>query len=201
MTAPAPDQDSDFDELVDYLRQARGFDFTGYKREGLMRRFRKQMQMIGVDSFSDYHEYLEVHPGEFAALFNAVLINVTAFFRDPEAWDFLSREVLPPLLAAKGGTGPVRVWSAGCATGEEAYTLAIVLAERPRHGTVPGAGEDLRHRHRRGRSGPRPPGLLHRTRGRRYPGAATGQILSSATSRASCSPVSCAATSSSAATT
>src|SRR5687767_13705810 len=84
---------------------------------------------IGIGSYSDYLDYLELHADEFTALFNTILINVTGFFRDPEAWGFLRTEVLPPLVAAKGSTETLRVWSAGCASGEEAYTLAILLAE------------------------------------------------------------------------
>jgi len=80
-----------------------------------------------VPDYGDYLDYLEVHPGEFESLFNTILINVTRFFRDPETWDFLAAEVLPGLLAEHEGT--LRIWSAGCASGEEAYTLAMVLAE------------------------------------------------------------------------
>jgi two-component system, chemotaxis family, CheB/CheR fusion protein len=70
-----------------------------------------------------------VHPDEFTALFNTILINVTGFFRDPDAWDYLRQESLPALIAAKRPDSPIRVWSAGCASGEEAFTLAMVLAE------------------------------------------------------------------------
>jgi two-component system, chemotaxis family, CheB/CheR fusion protein len=115
--------------LLDYLKGNRGFDFTGYKRGSLGRRIQKRMQAVNVNGFSDYVDYLEVHPEEYSALFNTILINVTSFFRDPAAWETLQREVLPDLLSRKNATESVRVWSAGCASGEEAYTLAIVLAE------------------------------------------------------------------------
>ncbi|MDQ2764390.1 MAG: PAS domain-containing protein [Pseudomonadota bacterium] len=124
-----PDTDPAFDSLLDYLKRTRGFDFTGYKRAGLARRFQKQMQLIGVDGYADYRDYLEVHTGEFSALFDAILINVTAFFRDPAAWDHLRVEVLPRLIASKSANEPIRIWSAGCASGEEAYTLAMAFAE------------------------------------------------------------------------
>ena len=120
------DENHDFESLLDYLKRNRGFDFTSYKRTSLTRRVRKQMESVGVDRFADYIDYLEVHPDEFAALFNTVLINVTSFFRDPEAWDALRTEVLPP-IAEK--SGQIRVWTAGCATGQETYTAAMVLAE------------------------------------------------------------------------
>jgi len=122
--------DSHFEALLAYLKESRGFDFTGYKRSSLMRRVNRRMAQVGVrDAYLDYIDYLQVHPDEFTYLFNTILINVTAFFRDPEAWDYLRDEVLEPLIAARPAGSPIRVWSAGCASGEEAYTLAMVLAE------------------------------------------------------------------------
>ena len=94
-----------------------------------MRRVAMRAQILHLDSFADYMDYLEVHPEEFPQLFNTVLINVTSFFRDPPAWDYLAREVLPGILREKKSGEPLRVWSAGCASGEEAYTAAILLAE------------------------------------------------------------------------
>ncbi len=123
------DKDPAFEALLDYLRGTRGFDFTGYKRSSLIRRVMKRMKDVHVGSFSDYVDHLEVHPDEFTILFNTILINVTAFFRDAPAWEYLRREILPRILDEKRKNDPVRVWSAGCASGEEAYTLAMVLAE------------------------------------------------------------------------
>ncbi len=111
------------------LRETRGFDFTGYKRTTLQRRLRRRMDARGLSTLEEYRDYLELEPDEFARLFDSLLINVTGFFRDPIAWQALREAVLPELLAAKGPRRPIRIWSAGCATGEEAYTLAIVLAE------------------------------------------------------------------------
>ena len=71
--------------LVDYLKRSRGFDFTGYKPASLERRIQKRMQAAGVREYADYVDYLEVHPEEFEILFNTILINVTAFFRDEAA--------------------------------------------------------------------------------------------------------------------
>jgi two-component system CheB/CheR fusion protein len=121
-------RDPSFERLLQYLKESRAFDFTGYKRASLMRRVRHQMQQVGIDSFDDYHDYLQVHPDEFTALFNTILINVTSFFRDEDAWAYLAETALPRLLDAVGD-GPIRVWSAGCATGQEAYSLAMVLVE------------------------------------------------------------------------
>jgi two-component system, chemotaxis family, CheB/CheR fusion protein len=122
-------ENGEFEALLHYLRQHRGFDFSGYKRPSLIRRVEKRMQMVHLERFDEYIDYLEVHPEEFSQLFNTVLINVTSFFRDPHAWEFLAKQAVPKLLEAKGAKQPIRVWCAGCASGEEAYSVAIVLAE------------------------------------------------------------------------
>ncbi len=167
----------EFEQLLEYLRRSRGFDFTGYKRTSLMRRVTKQLNMLGVASYSSYTDYLEVHPEEFGRLFDTILINVTSFFRDPSAWEAIAEQVIPRILAGKRPGEPIRVWSAGCASGEEAYTLAIILAEAARLRRVPRAGEDLRHRRGRGGPLPRPPGVLHRQGGRRRAPRAAGEVL------------------------
>ncbi|GIE97436.1 CheR family methyltransferase [Paractinoplanes rishiriensis] len=121
--------DPHFEALLTYLKEARGFDFTGYKRSSLMRRVNRRMSQIDVSDYADYLDFLQVHPDEFTALFNTILINVTAFFRDTDAWDYLRAEVLGPLVAAKPAESVIRIWCAGCASGEEAYTLAMAMAE------------------------------------------------------------------------
>ena len=121
--------DDAFERLLEHLRTARGSDFTGYKRPSLMRLVTRRMRAVGLDSFDDYRDLLEVQPTEANALLDALLINVTAFFRDTETWELLREELLPDLLARVPADEPVRVWSAACATGEEAYGLAIVLHE------------------------------------------------------------------------
>ncbi|HZQ29234.1 MAG TPA: CheR family methyltransferase [Acidimicrobiales bacterium] len=128
MTDPAP-ADEDFEALLDFIRTTRAFDFTGYKRSSLRRRIEKRMYAVDVSSFEDYQHYLATHEDDFAALFNTVLINVTGFLRDPAAWEYLATDVLPGILERKDATEPVRVWSAGCASGEEAYSLALLLNE------------------------------------------------------------------------
>ena len=115
--------------LLDYLHRTRGLDLTGYKRVGLLRRLTKRMRSVGVNGYGEYVHYLESHPAEYTGLLDTLLINVTAFFRDDLPWEYLREEILPALIAAKPAPEPIRVWCAGCATGEEAYTLAIVLAE------------------------------------------------------------------------
>src|SRR3954451_7583284 len=116
-------------ELLDYLKLSRGFDFNGYKKTTLSRRIEKRVASVGASSFAEYQDYLEVNPREFTELFNTILINVTSFFRDAPAWEHLAEEIVPSLLNQLGPDGQVRVWSAGCASGEEPYTAAIVMAE------------------------------------------------------------------------
>ncbi|WP_420033277.1 CheR family methyltransferase [Streptomyces sp. cg28] len=124
-----PETDEELEELLRFLRDARGFDFTGYKRSSLGRRIRKRMADVGIDSYADYRDQLETNTDEFGALFNTILINVTSIFRDAEAWTYLQREVVPEILAQHGPDEEIRVWSAGCSSGEEAYSLAIMFAE------------------------------------------------------------------------
>ncbi|MFC8131002.1 CheR family methyltransferase [Streptomyces sp. NPDC057302] len=121
--------DQGLEDLLDFLRDSRGFDFTGYKRSTLGRRIRKRMSDVGVPDYGDYRDLLETDTDEFRALFNTILINVTSVFRDPDAWGLIKRDVLPALVEAAGDDDEIRVWSAGCSSGEEAYSLAILFAE------------------------------------------------------------------------
>ena len=116
-------------ELLEFIRDSRGFDFTGYKHTSLTRRVRKRMSDVGVDDFGSYRDLLETNADEFRHLFNTILINVTGFFRDPEAWNYLESDALPELLAGCSPDEEIRVWSAGCSTGEEAYSLAMMFGE------------------------------------------------------------------------
>ena len=122
-------QDEGWAGLLGYLATARGFDFSDYKPTTLARRIRKRMQALNIDSYAAYQDHLEVHPDEFTRLFNTILINVTGFFRDPNAWEAVRTQALPRILESKAPDEPVRAWSAGCASGEEAYTIAMLLAE------------------------------------------------------------------------
>ncbi len=119
----------DFHALLEYLKSVRGFDFTGYKPTTLMRRLEKRMKEVEAERYGDYLDHLQVHPEEFARLFDTILINVTGFFRDAQAWSYLAEEIVPKIIAGMEEDEPIRVWSAGCASGEEAYTLAMLLAE------------------------------------------------------------------------
>jgi two-component system CheB/CheR fusion protein len=124
-----PPHNGDLEQLLEYLFERRNFDFRAYKRASLSRRIFKRMQAIGVDDYQRYMEVLEANPGEFAELFNTILINVTGLLRDKDAWEVLTERVIPTLVESKSADQPIRVWSAGTASGEEAYSLAVLLAE------------------------------------------------------------------------
>ncbi|MEX2393891.1 MAG: CheR family methyltransferase [Actinomycetota bacterium] len=125
MTAP----NAGFSELLEYLNASRSVDFTAYKPASLRRRIDKRMRAVGAESFEGYRELLELHPEEFDALFDTILINVTSFFRDPAAWEYIGSTVIPAIIEPKDPTEPIRIWSAGSASGEEPYTAAILFAE------------------------------------------------------------------------
>ncbi|BAZ24237.1 MCP methyltransferase, CheR-type with PAS/PAC sensor [Kalymmatonema gypsitolerans NIES-4073] len=122
-------QDLNFETLLNYLRQKHHFDFTNYKREGLMRRISNRMQQVSITDFSKYHDYLEADSEEFVNLFNIIENNFTYFFRDIADWDYLSNQIIPQIIASKSSKEPIRTWSAGCSSGQETYTLAMILAE------------------------------------------------------------------------
>jgi two-component system CheB/CheR fusion protein len=129
MTDDRQTRDRELADLLRYLHESRGLDLSGYKRVGLIRRLTKRMRTVGVEEFGAYQSFIETHPTEHTGLLDTLLINVTAFFRDDLPWEYLRCEIIPRLLEQKGPTEVLRVWCAGCATGEEAYSLAIVLAE------------------------------------------------------------------------
>jgi two-component system, chemotaxis family, CheB/CheR fusion protein len=123
-----PTREVDLSFLLEFVKEARAFDFTGYKRSSVDRRVAKRMGEVGAESFADYIDFLELHPEEFAELFNTLLINVTGFFRDAATWQYLESDVVPQMLEAREPDAPIRVWCAGCASGEEPYTVSMVLA-------------------------------------------------------------------------
>jgi two-component system, chemotaxis family, CheB/CheR fusion protein len=120
--------DTTLEALLEFIKGTRGFDFTGYKRSTIERRLAKRLAAVGAERYEDYIDYLELHGEEFAELFNTLLINTTGFFRDPQTWEYLTDEIVPQLISARPPDSPLRVWCAGCASGEEPYTVAMVLA-------------------------------------------------------------------------
>jgi two-component system CheB/CheR fusion protein len=115
--------------ICDILRDALGHDFTGYKERTFLRRVERRMQVLEMRDVESYVERLRQDHAEVVQLFHDLLIGVTAFFRDREAFEALAKQVIPALFEGKGPTVTVRVWVPGCATGEEAYTIAILLLE------------------------------------------------------------------------
>ncbi len=130
---PLPDPSADaFRDILALLRERWAHDFTSYKRATLLRRIERRMQLCEIGDLVSYHRHLSEHPGELAELRRDLLIRITSFFRDPAAFDALERRVIPALFAGKGPTDQLRIWVPGCSTGEEAYSLAILLAEHAR---------------------------------------------------------------------
>ena len=116
-------------DILTLVRLRTGHDFSAYKRATLYRRVARRMQVCQAESIGAYHQYLREHPDELPHLLRDFLISVTSFFRDPEAFDALAAQVIPRLFAGKRVGDQVRVWVSGCATGEEAYSIAILLCE------------------------------------------------------------------------
>ncbi|HZA95242.1 MAG TPA: CheR family methyltransferase, partial [Burkholderiaceae bacterium] len=118
-------------EVLAFLRARTGRDFSYYKRATILRRIGRRLQVNGIDDLPAYLEFLRLHPGETRALLQDMLISVTNFFRDREAFDALEAEIAA-LFNNKRATDSIRVWVPGCATGEEAYSLAMLLSEYAR---------------------------------------------------------------------
>jgi two-component system CheB/CheR fusion protein len=112
------------------LRVKTGHDFTAYKRATTLRRIARRMGVRSLDTLHDYVTYLKNHPEEADALLKDLLISVTNFFRDRPAFDWIEKEVVPAILKEKKGSDEIRIWIAGCATGEEAYSLAMLFSEQ-----------------------------------------------------------------------
>jgi two-component system CheB/CheR fusion protein len=118
------------EKLVSELADHRGPDLRGYKHGTLERRIRKRMSEVGIGTYGEYLKKVRDEAHEIPALLNTILINVTQFFRDPQAWEFLRTQVLPKMVKNLRPGDSFRCWSAGCATGEEAFSLAILLTEQ-----------------------------------------------------------------------
>lgn len=124
-----PKTTPEFESILNYLKQHHECDLLGYKRSTLLRRFKHRMRSLGIQSYAQYLTYLQSHAEEYLELLDDVFINVTSFFRDREAWDYLAAAVLPRIVANKSHSDPIRIWSAGCAAGQEIYSVLILLAE------------------------------------------------------------------------
>src|SRR3989475_8667606 len=135
----APDDKAEIEERVTpdgtlnkiflLLRNFSQVDFTFYKPGTIKRRITRRMFLRKIDHLEAYLQYLRKHRDEVEALFNDVLINVTSFFRDAESFENLKKSVFPMIMGRKAPNVPIRIWVPGCATGEEVYSLAIMLLE------------------------------------------------------------------------
>ncbi len=125
----AEDENAILAQIFQKLRSAHGVDFTHYKQTTIRRRIERRMMLRRVESLDEYRESLDRDPAELAALYQDFLIRVTEFFRDPTAFDALRHDVLPALCEGRSPKEPIRIWVPGCATGEEVYSVAIVVLE------------------------------------------------------------------------
>lgn len=117
-------------QILRTLRARTGHDFRHYKRATVLRRIERRLQVNTLPDLPSYQRFVETHLDETSALLKDMLIGVTNFFRDREAFEAVEREVVPRIIESKADGDPIRVWVAGCSTGEEAYSLAMLLSER-----------------------------------------------------------------------
>ena len=113
--------------ILSLMAARHGFDFGGYRRSSLERRIRSRADALGIPDISAYLDYLRTRPAEATALLDTLFVHVTSFFRDPEVWTTLARLSLLPLRCRARDGDAIRIWNPGCATGEETYTLLMVL--------------------------------------------------------------------------
>ena len=129
LAGASPNSQKDFQAVSDLLRAYTGIDFGPYRQTTVRRRGLRRVALTRRESLSDYAQYARENPDEMHALAQDILIRVTRFFRDPEAFDVLSRKVFPGLIRQAAPDAAVRIWVTGCSTGEEAYSLAICFLE------------------------------------------------------------------------
>ena len=127
--ATEPPGDAELAKILRLVRSATGVDFTHYKHSTLARRIKRRMALRGFETLEDYGRDLEQNREEANALCENCLITVTAFFREPAVFEELKKRVFPALVENRGPEDPIRIWVPGCATGEEAYSIAICLME------------------------------------------------------------------------
>ena len=125
-----PDSDGQLSELLGLLRTQTNLDFQPYRRQTLLRRTHRRMGLHQIEHLSAYLERLRADPQETTALARDLTINVSGFFRDPQAWKILDERVIAPLVREREANSAIRMWVPGCATGEEAYSLAMLFLAR-----------------------------------------------------------------------
>ena len=129
VSSPSPRTEDTMKKICILLRALTGHDFSQYKQNTVFRRVERRMAIHQIERPEEYLRYLQENPSEGEALFRDLLIGVTSFFRDPEAFEALQTKVIPGLFAGKPPGGPIRIWVCGCSTGEEAYSIAILIQE------------------------------------------------------------------------
>src|SRR5467141_4458683 len=120
---------SDLEKIFSLLRRGKGVDFTNYKHATIKRRILRRMLILKINRMNNYLQYLQANPSELNSLFQDILINVTAFFREPATLEALKTEIFPNILKIRPPEEPIRIWIPGCSTGEEVYSVAIDLLE------------------------------------------------------------------------
>jgi len=115
--------------IFQLLRRNTGVDFTHYRKTTILRRIQRRMVVHKIDKLDEYVKHVQLNPTEIKALYQDMLINVTSFFRNPKVFDALKSEVFPAILRYRSADAPIRVWTPGCASGEETYSVAIALLE------------------------------------------------------------------------
>jgi two-component system CheB/CheR fusion protein len=128
-TVPAPESDEHYKKILGAVRSVTSVDFSQYRDTTIRRRIMRRMALHAQPSMADYARRLVHERAEVEALYRDLLINVTSFFRDPEMFESLKREVFPEIIKGKAANAPLRVWVPGCSTGQEAYSLAMALWE------------------------------------------------------------------------
>jgi two-component system CheB/CheR fusion protein len=121
--------DKDLAKILALVKSSVGMDFVHYKKSTIRRRITRRMLLYKLDTLAEYGDYLIQHPAETDILYNDLLINVTSFFRDEQTMEYLKKQILPAIIKNKAGSDPLRFWVAACSTGQEAYSLAMILME------------------------------------------------------------------------
>lgn len=128
-TELVPAESTGLSTVFQLLRRSTGVDFTHYRQTTVLRRIQRRMVVHKIDKLSDYVKYVQINPAEIKALYQDMLINVTTFFRNPKVFDALKAQVFPNILKNRAPESTIRVWTPGCASGDETYSVAIALLE------------------------------------------------------------------------
>ena len=123
------DADKDLASIIQLLKKATGVDFSHYKMSTVKRRIIRRMLLYKRETLEEYYKYLKQHTNEIGVLYQDMLINVTSFFRDGDVMEYLKKTVIPKILKNRNPQDPLRIWIPACSTGEEAYSLAMIIME------------------------------------------------------------------------